>query len=118
MSHSSSKTVDRTAVFIELLRMIVERQITPDAASQAYPLVLARLGLPAGDSLSADLAAWRPAESSSSSAGHCPCGGSDPSKCACTDECSGSGDDEPDFATMPASEKVARTLAKWDRILR
>ena len=25
--------------------------------------------------------------------------------------------DEPDFAAMPASEKVARTLAKWDRIL-
>ena len=105
--------MNRTAVFIELLRMIVERKITPDAASQAYPLVLARLGLPAGGSLSADLASWRPAEISSS-AGHCPCGGSDPSKCACMDECSG---DEPDFASMPASEKVARTLAKWDRIL-
>ena len=96
--------------------MIVEQQITPEAASQAYPLVLARLGLPSGDSLSADLAAWRPAESSSS-AEHCPCGGSDPSKCTCTDECSGSDDNEPDFATMPASEKVARTLAKWERIL-
>ena len=110
-----SQSVDRTAVFIELLRMIVESQITPDSASRAYPLVLARLGLPAGGSLSADLTAWRPAESSSSSAGHCPCGGSDPSKCACTGECSE--DDEPDFATMPASEKVARTLARWDRIL-
>ena len=116
MSHSSSKTVDRTSVFIELLRMIVERRITPEAASRAYPLVLARLALPAGRSLSADLAAWDPADSSSSSVGHCACGGSDPSKCHCTDECSG--DDEPDFATMPASEKVARTLAKWDRILR
>ena len=105
--------MNRTAVFIELLRMIVERKITPDAASQAYPLVLARLGLPAGGSLSADLAAWSPAKSSSS-AGHCSCSGSDSSKCACTDEC---GDDEPDFASMPTSEKVARTLAKWDRIL-
>ena len=113
MSHSSSKTVDRTSVFIELLRMIVERQVTPEAASQAYPLVLARLELPAGGSLSADLAAWSPTESSSS-AGHCSCGGSDPSKCTCTDECD---DDEPDFAAMPAAEKVARTLAKWDRIL-
>lgn len=106
--------IDRTAVFIELLRMIVEQQITPDAASQAYPLVLARLGLSADASLSSDLASWRPAESSSSSEEHCCCSGSDPSKCTCTDEC---GEEEPDFAAMPAAEKVARTLAKWDRIL-
>jgi hypothetical protein len=110
--------IDRTAVFIELLRMLVEQQITPDAASQAYPLVLARLGLPAGGSLAADLASWRSTESSSSTDEHCSCSGSETSKCACTNECSGSGDDdEPDFASMPASEKVARTLAKWDRIL-
>jgi hypothetical protein len=112
---------DRTAVLIEMLRMIVAGDITSDDAGRCYSGVLQRLSISPVRSLEEDLADWSPTSNKAPEkkpGGDCPCGGHDPADCQCKDAPWPTLDSgEPDFAQMTSTQKVAFNRAKWDRIL-
>ncbi|HEV3340593.1 MAG TPA: hypothetical protein VG125_09555 [Pirellulales bacterium] len=129
--------------FVQFLRLIVDKVISPEDAVRAYHAVLEKLGIRPhrsleddlvlqtgvmsyGGSSSATVPAGVPASSSaaangaSSGAGHhCGCGGPSKEKCACQsspEPTFGNGEALPDFSRMTQAEKLAYNQAKRDRI--
>ncbi len=130
--------------FVEFLRRIVEREVTPEDAVRAYHGVLQRLKIKPHRSLADDMTLQSGimsyGRSSSASvpagvtrlqshasaeekpkAGHdCGCGGQTPHECSCTKPAQTTGPAEstsqPDFSKMTTAEKLAYNKAKRDRI--
>jgi hypothetical protein len=132
--------------FVQFLRLIVERDISPEDAVRAYHGVLERLKIkplrPLADDLTLQTAITSYGGGSSvtvlpipgQKAGnpqhdaadhHCPCGGPSPAECGCKHQ----GGDEhqphavaqvepgrPDFSKMTQAEKLAWNKAERDRI--
>jgi hypothetical protein len=129
--------------FVEFLRRIVDREVTPEEAVRAYHGVLEQLKIKPQRSLADDMqlqsgvmsyggsaavsipagiprAHSRPANSpAEASAKHaCGCGGAKTAECHCHDKAAGAKPtgDQPDFAHMSSAEKLAYNKAKRDRI--
>ncbi len=129
--------------FVEFLRRIVDRQISPEEAVRAYHAVLEKLRIKPHRSLADDMqlqsgvmsyggsAATVPAGvprgvnkstgvSPTPNVKHdCGCGGPDPEQCHCHDTSGAakkSADGKPDFSRMTAAEKLAYNQAERDRI--
>ncbi|MBX7166992.1 MAG: hypothetical protein K1X74_11730 [Pirellulales bacterium] len=128
--------------FVEFLRLITDRVITPEEAVKAYHAVLGKLGLRPHRSLAEDqvlqtgvmsygsssvtVPAAIPVAGSESPAtkpaGGCGCGGGSATKCACPPKAApaesvpSADNAEPDFAKMSRAEKLAWNKARRDRI--
>lgn len=127
--------------FVEFLRRIVNREISPEEAVRAYHGVLGKLGIQPLRSLSDDMqlqtgvmsyggrssasvpaaipAAGQPAAHTH---GSCGCKGPNPHACECKNK-SATADGkptvaggQPDFANMTQAEKLAYNKAKRDRV--
>jgi hypothetical protein len=129
--------------FVEFLRLITDRVISPEEAVKAYHAVLGKLGIKPQRSLADDLTLQTgvmsygggstvnvpvaiPTATESKSSG-CGCGGPKPSECACKtkhshdhqhshDEKPAAFNAAPDFKKMTTAEKVAWNKAKRDRL--
>jgi hypothetical protein len=125
--------------FVELLRRIVEDEVTPEEAVRAYHGVLQKLNIRPQRSLADDMqlqsgvmsygggstvsvpADMPPANTSTSAASHakpfCPCGGTRLEECRCHDRDRQTAPcEKPDFASMTRAEKLAYNKAKRDRV--
>ena len=122
--------------FVEFLRRIVDREITPEEAVRAYHAVLERLKIKPQRSLADDMQlqsgvmsyggsstvsvqrAIPKSTSKNSPAKHdCGCDGPDPHFCHCHDkQHKSTAESLPDFSRMTPAEKLAYNKAKRDRI--
>jgi hypothetical protein len=125
--------------FVEFLRHIVDGNISPEEAVQAYHGVLARLNIKPQRSLAEDLElrsgvmsyggsstvsvpAGVPKITSGTSKAKtadkhdCGCGGHDPNACACDTHSHTGSNGKPDFAHMTAAQKLAYNKAQRDRV--
>jgi hypothetical protein len=128
--------------FVQFLRLIVEREISPEEAVRAYHAVLDRLNIKPLRTLEDDLVlqtgvmsygggssvvvpAAIPGKPESAHA--CGCGGPKPQECECKHKASGEAptnkpastaepSSRPDFARMTQAEKLAWNKAERDRI--
>jgi hypothetical protein len=118
--------------FVQFLRLIVERQVSPEEAVKAYHGVLQKLGLKPKRSLDDDLRLQTNVMSYNSSSASvpaniprakaetpstkpdCGCRSSKPQTCACTEQAKPEA--PPDFSKMTRQEKLAYNQAKRDRI--
>ena len=126
--------------FVELLRRIVDGQVSPEEAVRAYHDVLEKLRIKPHRSLVEDLelhsgvtsyggsrstasvpskapVGKKPTEPTAAKY-DCGCGGSDPNQCHCHDKptTASAAADQPDFSRMTRAEKLAYNKAKRDRI--
>jgi hypothetical protein len=119
--------------FVQFLRLIVERQISPEEAVKAYHGVLARLGIKPQRSLADDMqlqtgvmsysghsasmpAAIPAVKADKAAASHHDCGCDGPkTACHCEGE-SKTATSPPDFSRMTAAEKLAYNQAQRDRV--
>jgi hypothetical protein len=120
--------------FIRFLRLLADGDIAAEEAVRAYHGVLQKLGVRPQRSLEDDMKLQTNVMSYGGNGvtmalpqknGHaCKCQGTSPSgakqeACACTDTqgAHASHEQEPDFTTMTAAQKMAYHKARWDRIL-